>query len=197
MSIIKSIKQVLGLSGTASENHFWDGSVANQLSLKRGTPEAPGATVMQVVDGIVKAPTSFPVFIGNNTGSGSITNNVPSKLGIIPIVDTGSYWNAANSRYIPQIAGFYRVTVKCIGVSSTSQVQLAAASVYKNGAFYSEGSFLFGAALAGVSDARSECNTIVQLNGTTDYVEAWARVVGAGSLSVNSFEMTIDLVRAN
>lgn len=56
MSIIKSIKQVLGLSGTASENHFWDGSVANQLSLKRGTPEAPGAVVLSVNAG----ETSFP-----------------------------------------------------------------------------------------------------------------------------------------
>lgn len=51
MSIIKSIKQVLGLSATPAENHFWDGSVPNQLSLKRGTPEAPGATVLEVING--------------------------------------------------------------------------------------------------------------------------------------------------
>jgi hypothetical protein len=79
MSIIKSIKQVLGL-GPAAENHFWDGSVPNQLSLKRGTPDAPGSTVMQVVDGKVaalasgqtwqdvKASRAFATDYTNNTG---------------------------------------------------------------------------------------------------------------------------------
>lgn len=57
MSIIKSIKQVLGLSGTASENHFWDGSVPNQLTLRKGTPDAPGVIVMVVgADGKVTFP---------------------------------------------------------------------------------------------------------------------------------------------
>ena len=47
MSIIKTIKQVLGL-GPAAENHFWDGSVPNVLTLRKGTPEAPGIVVMQI-----------------------------------------------------------------------------------------------------------------------------------------------------
>jgi hypothetical protein len=55
MSIIKSIKQVLGL-GPAAENHFWDGSVANQLSLKRGTPDAPGTELMKFLAGVVSFP---------------------------------------------------------------------------------------------------------------------------------------------
>lgn len=49
-------KTQMGISATASENHFWDGSVANQLSLKRGTPDAPGVTVMLENAGIVKFP---------------------------------------------------------------------------------------------------------------------------------------------
>lgn len=55
MSIIKSIKQVLGL-GPAAENHFWDGSVPNQLSLKRGTPDAPGAELLNVKSGVLGMP---------------------------------------------------------------------------------------------------------------------------------------------
>lgn len=56
MSVIKSIKQVLGLSGTASENHFWDGSVPNQLSLKRGTPDAPGVELIKALNGALSFP---------------------------------------------------------------------------------------------------------------------------------------------
>ncbi len=53
MSLITSIKQILGLSVTASENHFWDGSVANKLTLRRGTPDSPGAKVLEVDAGLL------------------------------------------------------------------------------------------------------------------------------------------------
>lgn len=73
MSIIKSIKHVLGL-GPVAENHFWDGSVPNQLTLKRGTPDAPGATVMQVNEGV----PMFPVL-------GSYADDVDAAAGGVPV----------------------------------------------------------------------------------------------------------------
>lgn len=56
MSLIKSIKQVLGLSVTPSENYHWDGSVANKLVLKRGVPGAEGVTVLEADAAIAKFP---------------------------------------------------------------------------------------------------------------------------------------------
>ena len=73
MSIIKSIKQVLGL-GPAAENHFWDGSVANQLSLKRGTPDAPGSTVFSASAGV----PMFPVL-------GSFADDAAAAAGGVPV----------------------------------------------------------------------------------------------------------------
>lgn len=67
MSIIKTIKQVLGL-GPNAENHFWDGSVPNQLSLKRGTPDAPGAELIKALNGVL----SFPNQGQSLTGAGYI-----------------------------------------------------------------------------------------------------------------------------
>jgi len=64
VSIIKSIKQVLGL-GPAAENHFWDGSVANQLTLKRGTPDAPGTELMKFLAGVVSFPNQGQSLTGN------------------------------------------------------------------------------------------------------------------------------------
>lgn len=65
MSIIKSIKQQLGLGGTASEQHFWDGSVANQLTLKRGTPDAPGAELIKALNGLLSFPNQGQSLTGN------------------------------------------------------------------------------------------------------------------------------------
>jgi len=73
MSLLKSIKQQLGL-GPAAENHFWDGSVANQLSLKRGTPDAPGATVFSAQSGI----PMFPVL-------GSFADDAAAAAGGVPV----------------------------------------------------------------------------------------------------------------
>lgn len=46
----------VGTSATTTENHFWDGSVANQLTLKRGTPEAPGVELIKALNGVLSFP---------------------------------------------------------------------------------------------------------------------------------------------
>lgn len=76
MSIIKSIKQVLGLSVTPSENYHWDGSVANKLSLKRGVPGAEGVTVLEADAAIAKFPAmpwadGAPVVESGSNANGS------------------------------------------------------------------------------------------------------------------------------
>lgn len=90
MSIIKSIKQVLGLSGTASQNHFWDGSVPNQLSLKRGTPATPGATVLEVINGVVSFPSGDAATqrVGPIAGSGGNISfdDIPAWVNTITLI---------------------------------------------------------------------------------------------------------------
>lgn len=46
----------VGTSATTTENHFWDGSVANQLTLKRGTPDAPGVELIKALNGVLSFP---------------------------------------------------------------------------------------------------------------------------------------------
>lgn len=73
MSLLKSIKQQLGL-GPAAENHFFDGSVPNQLTLKRGTPDAPGITIFASQSGV----PMFPVL-------GSYADDAAAAAGGVPI----------------------------------------------------------------------------------------------------------------
>jgi hypothetical protein len=82
-----AIKTEIGL-GPAAENHFWDGSVANQLSLKRGTPDAPGTELMKFLEGVV----SFP-----NQGQ-SLTTNGYVKLPGGLIVQWGTDETGATGR---------------------------------------------------------------------------------------------------
>lgn len=78
-------KQQLGLSGTAAENHFWDGSTANQLSLKRGTPGAPGTEVLKVSGGGVAMKGNLATPTAGQIGEVIYVTNNPLS------VSTGSF----------------------------------------------------------------------------------------------------------
>jgi len=200
MSLIKAIRQQLGLSVTPANNFTWDASADNGTAkLARGNAGATTQDIM-VVDaaGKVSFPQNLntPVFSGYNAGPGSIPNNTLTKLHVSSQIDTAGWWNAGNTRYIPQVAGYYEVTVTVTGTSSMAALQLAAAAILKNGAPVGEGTFVYGNALANVSDSRSMISYIVAMNGTTDFIEPAARVVGNGALSVLNFFMQIKQVRA-
>lgn len=109
MSLLKMIKAQLGLSNTPGENHFWDGSVANQLSLKRGTPDAPGAKVIDVVSGKVEFPG------GRTYASGEVIQE-------LIFTDSGGF---TSSTSWTQMGGSKQITPK-----STNSKLIASCSFY-------------------------------------------------------------------
>lgn len=74
MSLLTVIRQVLGIHSTPGENHFWDGSVANKLSLKRGVPGTPGTEIITVDAGLVTKILSkyVPRAVGVFSAAGAI-----------------------------------------------------------------------------------------------------------------------------
>lgn len=152
---------------------------------------AANLTRKDYVDGQIRGP----VFSGFNASIGAITNNTPTKLMLSTVeLDTNSCWNAGLTRFIPNVAGYYRVSVIVSGVSDASTLQLAAAQIWKNGASVGEGSFTYEVTTT-VGTQRSVITRVIQMNGTTDYIEPAARVVGGGNLSVSNFNMDIEMVR--
>jgi hypothetical protein len=147
MSLIKSIKQQLGLSGTPLENYFWDASVPNNLSLKRGTPDAPGADVMQVVDGVLqnsfvsmeaKMATGTTVeFIGIPDWAKRVTFIFASMStnGVkVPIIQIGSSAGFKTSGYVGSVASLLpdsvgKTAALSVGVN-VYPIELTAAAAY-------------------------------------------------------------------
>ena len=82
--------------------------------------------------------------------------------------------NFASSRFTPTVAGYYQVNAG----SNTPAANYALAGIYKNGSLYKGGNNGSGA-------VNSSCvNTLVYLNGTTDYVEFW--FVNGSSVTLGS-----------
>lgn len=90
-------KQVIGISATASENHFLDGSTPNILSIKRGTPNAPGAEVLKVNAGVVSFPSTVHSCIRLNTANGYGSTNTKIRRFTNTVLNQGSDITYADS----------------------------------------------------------------------------------------------------
>ena len=106
--------------------------------------------------------------VGLRANSGVISSATYTKVGMDRVViDTHDYFDTANNRYLPLIAGYYiiSVSIRQEGGNNT-YVQ---PTVYKNGALAG------GNADIPSSNAYScpYTQSVIHLNGSTDYVEAW------------------------
>lgn len=96
--------------------------------------------------------------------------------------DTHGWYDAANSRFTPLRAGKYRVTIQLVwSASNIVDAQLMQALIYKNGSLYK-----------GSSDSSSGTGTqgitavgIVDMNGSSDYIEAYGYLAGAGNKTIS------------
>lgn len=122
MSLLKSIKQQLGL-GPAAENHFWDGSVANKLSLKRGTPDTPGAELIKA-DGNVLSFPQLGKSLGANADTASwfeLPNGLIIQTGPVSAVSAGGGLQVNFPKVFP---------TACLSVVITSVISAGSTNVY-------------------------------------------------------------------
>jgi len=124
------------------------------------------------------------------TGSGGMTVNVEAKVVNINVeqFDTNNCY--ANSRFTPNVAGYYQITGGLGG--DTLDTNYVFPKIFKNGANYSAAGS--GAVAGSANSWAANISSLVYLNGTTDYVELWATVVGSPSQTTSYFSGV--LVRA-
>lgn len=107
-----------------------------------------------------------PLFRALQSGQ-SITSAWVKLTGWTEVFDLGSYFDSVtNSRYQPQVAGYYFVT-GYMQISGTTGA--ASIAIYKNGAIYASGTYI------PVSSVNPGVNivSLVYLNGSSDYVELY------------------------
>lgn len=100
-------KTQMGVSSIASENTFWDGSVPNQLTLKRGTPASPGAELLRTLGNIVSI-RSNPLFISYVSIGTPVTNATWTQLAYNQeALDVASNYNPTLSLFTVPVIGVY------------------------------------------------------------------------------------------
>ena len=156
-----------------------------------------------MADGILKVGT-----ITNSAGSGNITigsgvtllSNVPAFEAYLSAsqnpsdatytkqqcnverLDTDNAYDTSNYRFTPQVAGKYFVYANTIAACvSANQVLRANVAIYKNGAVVLQNRFNSNSGTL-VENGFVFCSGVIELNGSTDYVESFAYIdVGAGT----------------
>ncbi len=112
-----------------------------------------------------------PTFSAYSNTNQSISNNTWTKLIMnVEEWDTASCFDTTNYRFTPNVAGYYQITCAVAG-GGTSSGNGTCIAVYKNGGGYKTGN----ASLYMSGFGQSTIGTaLVYLNGSTDYIEAWA-----------------------
>lgn len=160
------------------------GSTSGSITLQE--PAVAGTTVLDLpaATGTVMVSGNMPAFFAyKNDGDQSITTATFTKVTFsAEEYDTNS--NFASSRFTPTVAGYYQtssVITNANGTTPTRQIVM----LYKNGSAYAP----FVDSLNS-STYRNGGSCLVYLNGSSDYVEIYAYLVGSAGMTLQSGSST-------
>ena len=118
------------------------------------------------------------------TGS-STAVSVPSSTSTVftsynaSVVDTASAFSTTTGRFTPQVAGYYLVNAWTGWDSNGINAVVISTTILKNNSSYAYS----GIGSGSVIYPKIEASSIVQMNGTTDYITVAAFQIGGGTAS--------------
>jgi hypothetical protein len=131
--------------------------------------------------GFTVGATAAPAFSATKSASQTVTSGVFTTVTFdIEQFDTNN--NFASNTFTPTVAGYYQINGN-VYASATTITRLLA-QILKNG-----GSYRFGVDVplsVGAGEYRSTVSAIVYMNGTTDYLNLAALVIGTGTIVFGS-----------
>lgn len=165
----------VGLAGSTGSGSFVGSNSPAIVTPNLGTPTA---LVLTSATGLLPAgfktgSAAFPYFSAYNNTNSSLAANQASKCPLeAEDFDVGGYFDSTtNYRYTPLVAGVYRFS----WVFALTNTNVVATSryislLYKNGSQIKNGTEAGPGTSLGISSGGS---ALVQMNGSTDYVELW------------------------
>ena len=159
---------------------FYVSSVLNAIPATAGAVNSTYITDAAVTQAKLAANVAGngPAFSAYAGTSQTITTATFTKIQVnVEEFDTNSnYDNATNYRFTPTVAGYYQVNAQ-VAPTSTILVTRILPVIYKNGAEFRRGTDITQ------NSVRSNVAALIYMNGSTDYIELFALVIGTGTLS--------------
>lgn len=146
-------------------------------------------TLKTAGDGV---PSAGVVCAVNAATTPATTTNWRKCLLDSKIFDPYGYFDTTNNRFLPKIAGYYRVSGTVYFSGNPGE---AAVTLYKNG--IQRSGELFDVFSAPTTLSVLGGGDLIYLNGSTDYVELWAYTSSSCAIGATSTHMEINLVGAS
>jgi hypothetical protein len=166
-----------------SITHYTNGTLRSTIT-SDGTMALTGALTLGSPLGVASGGTgvtALPAFLVHKNGTGQ-TGIVTATFTLLTwsteAVDNNS--NFASNRFTPTVAGTYMITLAVYWDSMVDQ-SLMLPAIYKNGAVVTGGA----TRASGASDQGSSIVGIIPMNGTTDYLEAYAYQATGSNKNIN------------
>jgi hypothetical protein len=152
------------------------GNLVFQTQAGTYTQTVPNAT------GTVMVTGNMPAFSAYNSNAQSVANATYTKIQFnTKEFDTNSnYDNATNYRFTPTVAGYYQVNLS-VGNGSGNTTGYTLALIYKNGS-----AFKTNLGQPSVNGPSTSVSAIIQMNGSTDYLEGYWFQNSGGALNASS-----------
>jgi hypothetical protein len=120
-----------------------------------------------------------PAFSAYLAADQTVTSTVITKVAYdTEVFDTNN--NFASNRFTPTVAGYYQVNATIAGQTSAT-LTIVIGYIYKNGV-----SYRFGVLSNTTGNTRTGISDLIYMNGSTDYLEIYARLDGTGTLTFAS-----------
>ena len=186
---------------------------ANQVDPATGTTLTLGTSgdTISIPSGVTIANSGTATGFGGTTapyvsvyrnGDQNLTDATHTKIEFnSEIVDSANAFDSStNYRFTPQTSGYYFVSLNVgTGAQSDNATDKIIASIYKNGSSASGAVATRDWDTVGINyNDQVNTSTVVQLNGSSDYIEGWAYIdstsgtprVESGQASMHIFKMT-------
>jgi hypothetical protein len=164
------------------------GDTSGTITLQ--APAVSGSTTLTLpaVTGTVMVSGNMPAFFAYNSSSQSLTNNTFTKVSLnAENFDTNSNFDSTtNYRFTPTVAGYYAFSCGC-GLTGPATVIQFVLEIRKNGASYTPRIIDTNPSASFSSNAfiNLSGSTIIQMNGSTDYVELWTYAFGPSATGIS------------
>jgi hypothetical protein len=170
-----------------------DGNVATiNLGKSGDTVNIPsGATLNIAGTAGTGFPANTPAFEAYLGSDQTVTSGTTTKITMNTETfdSAGAYDNSSNYRFTPQTAGKYYVYATVRGSANTSALELQMAAIYKNGSTYIENQTDFRGGDGSLMGATVVA--IVDMNGSSDYLECYGRCLGGTTIKASPTRSSI------
>lgn len=177
MSTVKSKNLQVGTDATASNNFTIYQPSTPDGTLRIGVGNADSPTEVGRFNNSGYVATNLPAFGAYRSSNQAISANTWTKMqcNTEEFDATNNYDNATNYRFQPTIEGYYQFNMAWQSLNAVT----CAAQFFKNGSAHKVGNFCPTTTIGGPALSAS---ALIYLNGSTDYVEAYAYGNGATSI---------------